>query len=63
MLQYSLPLSCRELSVISLSEMESLDKYQKVIADVKVLTRMEPINMLGGKKKQDVTAGDQTGTG
>ena len=45
-------------------EMSSLNNYQKVIANVKVLTTMESINMSGrGKKtKQDVMVGDQTGT-
>ena len=44
-------------------EMSSLNNYQKVIANVKVLTTMESINMSGGEKtKQDVMVGDQTGT-
>lgn len=50
-----------QASVISLSKMGSLDNYEKVIADVKVLTMMEPINVSGGKRKRDVTVGDQTG--
>ena len=51
-----------QASVISLSKIGSFDNYEKVIADVKVLTMMEPINVLGGKRKRDVTVGDQTGT-
>ena len=51
-----------QASVISLSKIGSLDNYEKVIADVKVLTMMEPINVSGGKGKRDATVGDQTGT-
>ena len=51
-----------EASVITLNQIGSLDNYRKVVADVKVLSMMEPINVSGGKKKQDVTISDESGT-
>lgn len=48
--------------VITLSELGSTKNYKKVITNIKVLTSIEPICLAGGKKKQDVTIGDQTGT-
>lgn len=51
-----------EASVITLSQIGSLDKYQTVIIDVKVFSTTEPVYLSGGKKKQDVMIGDQSGT-
>ena len=51
-----------EASMIKLGDIGLLDNYQKVTAEVKVLMIMEAIEVSGGKKKQDVTVGDKSGT-
>ena len=50
-----------QITVITLSELASTENYQKIITKAKVLSRMEPMFVSGGKKKQDVI-GDHTGT-
>ena len=50
-------------SVVTLSKLDSLNVWDRVSIDVKVLTVMDPVSVSGGKKKQDVVAADSTGVG
>ena len=51
-----------EATHITLSELSSLENFRRVSIEVKVVSKMEPMFVSGGKKKQDVMIGDLTGT-
>ena len=51
-----------ETNKISLSDIGLVSTYQKVIVDVKVMSVMEPVDVSGGKRKQEVVVGDHTGS-
>ena len=49
-------------AVITLSQIQHVQQYQKVSTDVKVLVKREPIFVSTGKMKQDVIVADHTST-
>ena len=51
-----------EPAVITLSELSSIENFQKITTQVKVLSKMETMVVSGGKRKRDVVVGDSTGT-
>ena len=49
-------------TVIKLEDLQALVSFQRITCDVKVLHVDEAMEVTGGKKKQDLCVGDDTGT-
>ena len=49
-------------TVIKLEDLQSLVAFQKVTCSIKVTNVDDPLEVLGGKKKQDILIADDTGT-
>ena len=48
--------------VITLSELDELVQFQRVMVEVKAIRVDEVMEILGGKEKQDILVGDSSGT-
>ena len=48
--------------IIQLSEINNLINFQRITCQVKVLSIQSPVEVPGGKKKQDIMIGDSSGT-
>ena len=49
-------------NVIKIIDLPSINNFQRVSVDIKVVAINEPLNVAGGKTKQDITVADDTST-